>query len=89
MELGEFEVGMLSLSGEDVINTFPPEEHGLKALQNITHEQLLEIAPLAWEKILEDLGDRFWESFADCVKEAAMEVLDLEYDEGYDIVEGE
>ena len=82
-------VGMLAIDENDVINTFPQEEHNLKALKNLTQEQLLEIAPLAWEKILEDLGDQFWQSFADCVKEAAMEVLDLEYDEDYDIVEGE
>ncbi len=82
-------VGMLAIDENDVINTFPQEEHNLKALKNLTQEQLLEIASLACEKILEDLGDQFWQSFADCVKEAAMEVLDLEYDEDYDIVEGE
>jgi hypothetical protein len=78
-------VGMLGINDEDVLATFPQEEQSHSALQNITQEQLMDIAPLAWDKIVEGLGDTFWETFADCVKEAAMEVLDLSYNDDYEL----
>ena len=80
----EMSVGILTINGFDVVNSFPDEERGM--VRNITSEQLNAIAPLAWEKIKESLGDSFWEIFSDSIREATMEVLDLDFDDDYKLV---
>lgn len=80
----EMSVGILTINGFDVVNSFPDEEREM--VRNITSEQLNAIAPLAWEKIKESLGDSFWEIFSDSIREATMEVLDLDFDDDYKLV---
>ena len=84
-EIPEFEVGILSINSFDIRNSFPDEERNI--LNNLTQEQIMEIAPLAWEKMRSELGDVFWEVFSDSIREATMEVLNLEFDDYYNIVE--
>lgn len=84
-EIPEFEVGILSINSFDIRNSFPDEERSI--LNNLTQEQIMEIAPLAWEKMRSEFGDVFWEVFSDSIREATMEVLDLEFDDDYNIVE--
>ena len=84
-EIPEFEVGILSINSFDIRNSFPDEERSI--LNNLTQEQIMEIAPLAWEKMRSELGDVFWEVFSDSIREATMEVLNLEFDDYYNIVE--
>ena len=80
----EMSVGILTINGFDVLNSFPEEERRL--VRDITEEQFMEIAPLAWEKIKSQLGDTFWEIFSDSIREATMEVLDLDFDDNYNLV---
>ena len=80
----EMSVGILTINGFDVVNSFPDEEREM--VRNITSEQLNAIAPLAWEKIKDGLGDNFWEIFSDSIREATMEVLDLDFDGDYKLV---
>lgn len=80
----ENEVALLTINDFDILNSFPEEERRL--VRDITEEQFMEIAPLAWEKIKSQLGDTFWEVFSDSIREATMEVLDLDFDDNYNLV---
>lgn len=78
------ETALLTINDFDILNVFPEEERHL--VRDITEEQFMDIAPLAWEKIKSQLGDTFWEVFSDSIREATMEVLDLDFDDDYNLV---
>lgn len=80
-------VSILGVNDIDVLNSFPEEEHYL--LKNLTQEQLDEIAVLAGEKLFKFMHDSFWAEYSDSVREAAMEVLDLDFDEEFNLTKGE
>lgn len=77
-------VAILTVNEFDILNSFPEEERHV--LVNITQEQLDEIAVLAQEKLFKFMHDSFWSDYSDSVREATMEVLNLDFDDDYNIV---
>ena len=78
-------VALLSINDIDVSSTFPDESKHL--VENLTQEQLDEIAVIAHEKLFRFSSDEFWADFRDAIQEATMEVIGLDFDEEYTIKE--
>lgn len=78
-------VALLSINDVDVNGAFPDESKIL--VNNLTQEQLGEIAVIACEKLFRFVSDSFWADFNDAILEATMDVLDLDFDEEYKIKE--
>ena len=76
-------VALLSINDVDVRGAFPDESKNL--VENLTQEQLGEIAVIAYEKLFQYISDSFWADFHDAILEATMDVLDLDFDEEYKI----
>jgi len=76
-------VALLSINDVDVSGAFPDESKNL--VENLTQEQLGEIAVIAYEKLFQYISDSFWADFNDAILEATMDVLDLDFDEEYKI----
>lgn len=82
-DIPERQTVLLTINDFDIINSFPEESRHL--VRNITEEQFNDIAALAWDKMTDELGDHFWEIFSDSIQEATMEVLDLDFNDDYEI----
>ena len=78
-------VALLSINDIDVSGAFPDESKHL--VENLTQEQLDEIAVIAHKNLFRFISDEFWADFNDAVLEATMEVIDLDFDEEYTIKE--
>lgn len=80
-------VSILGVNDIDVLNSFPEEERYL--LESLTQEQLEEIAIVAEGKLFKFMHDSFWADYSDSIREATIEVLDLDFDEDFNLVKGE
>lgn len=81
-------VAILTVNEFDILNSFPEEERQILDITNLSQDQLDEIALLAQEKLFKFISDEFWSEYSDSVREAAMEVLGLDFDEEFNLVKG-
>jgi hypothetical protein len=82
-------VGILTVNEFDIQNSFGEEERETLNIKKLTQEQLEEIAFLAQKKLFGFMNENFWTEFSDSVRDATMEVLELEYDDNFKLVKGE